>query len=57
MAERKKWEYQVLDWHTLPEVGYLDGMGQMGWELVSVLRDEKKLKYYFKRELQEFSDE
>lgn len=57
MAERKKWEYQVLDWHTLPEVGYLDGMGQMGWELVSVLKDEKKLKYYFKRELQESSDE
>lgn len=57
MAERKKWEYQILDWRALPEVGYLDGMGRMGWELVSVLKDDKNLKYYFKRELMEFSDE
>lgn len=51
MAEHKKWEYKVLDWDSLYKNGFLDGMGRDGWELVSVLRDENNLTYYFKREV------
>ena len=51
----KKWEYKILDWHELPENGWLDGLGEQGWELVAVYNDEhpsfpRRLKYYFKRE-------
>lgn len=51
MSKRKQWEYKVLDWHELPEHGWLNRMGLEGWELVSVCRTDNVLKYYFKREL------
>ena len=53
MSKRKQWEYKVLNWHELPEQGWLDGMGKDGWELVAVHETQtpRTLKYYFKREL------
>jgi len=30
---------------------YLQGMGEQGWELVSVLADENLKDYYWKREM------
>ena len=48
-----KWEYKVLNWHELPEQGWLNGMGEKGWELVSVAQINNmaanQVKYYFKR--------
>jgi hypothetical protein len=53
MSKRKQWEYKVLNWHELPEQGWLNGMGEDGWELVAVHETQapRALKYYFKREL------
>ena len=51
MSKRKQWEYKVLDWHELPEYGWLNRMGLEGWELVSVRQSDHVLKYYFKREI------
>ncbi len=53
MSKRKQWEYKVLNWHELPEEGWLDGMGKNGWELTAVHETQtpRTLKYYFKREI------
>ena len=56
----KKWEYKVLTWTELKANGYLNGLGEQGWELVAIREEGKRipglngnLKYYFKREKQE----
>lgn len=46
----KQWEYKVRwDPYVIPD---LTELGGNGWELVSVLIVDNKLRYYFKRELQ-----
>ena len=42
-----KWEYKV---QTAPHVE-LNEVGEQGWELVSVVVINEKIKFYFKRQI------
>jgi hypothetical protein len=49
-----RWEYQTIvrqvDTEPLPSEGELNAWGEDHWELVSVLRAEGQVHFYFKRE-------
>ena len=51
----KKWEYKLLiafsDADDFVQMESLGDMSKDGWELVSVTTDNRKTKFYLKREL------
>lgn len=48
----KKWEYCVVRCAS-DDVAYLNGLGQKGWELISVKKPAGFAEFHFKRPIKE----